>query len=710
MTAIVPRVQEQGPTGPGRRPGCPAKDVVGDTMPKAEQRRARVLVVDDDPAAVVLLARYLREAGHEVLTAENGVAALNILQAEGPPMIIADWMMPGMDGLKLCRAVREHEGISFAYVIIVTAHSNDNGLIQAFDAGADDYLTKPFKRRELMARVRAGERIIHLQADLGRRNREVHRINAEMEITHRKLAEANATLNRMASTDELTGLINRRAALSRLADYWVAADRHTQSLACVAVDIDHFKDFNDVYGHEVGDLVLQETARVLRRTARREEPVCRMGGEEFLMLCPLSTETMAAVGAERLRTATESSVVQCGDLELRVTISLGIAERTPAMSGPDDLLRAADDALYAAKDSGRNRVCLASVVKNAAVTESLSRALNDDGARSDTKCAADQNARILVADDDASARTLCGRFLERAGYQVTQAVDGVDALEKVNRDPPDVIILDTAMPGLSGLECTRALKGNSATQNIPVVMIAGRTDGTGVEMCLEAGVDEYLNKPLHGQELLVRIRSMLRLRQRGSGSPIGGAVPADQSHALTHLLDFARDSALAPDLPTVLDRTISTTAELTHCRRVAIMFPDADHGRLRVARSIGLEAEVARGICVPPGGRTSGWVFASGDAVLVNRSEGMAPRGHEYDSDFFVSTPLMSTPLRTGEHIVGVLNLSGRHRGTPFEPHEVEYVSLICRTAAAAIYEHLAGRPQPSPTLPRTGVFTGACG
>ena len=329
-------------------------------MSEAEQDRVRTLVVDDDPVALTLLAKHLRSAGHEVFTAHDGAEALKILSVDGPPMVITDWLMPEMDGLELCRAIRTHEGIAFAYVIIMTARDVEEGLVKAFDAGADDYLAKPFNRRELMARVRAGERIIQLQADLERRNREVHRINAEMEIAHHKLARANEKLNLMATTDELTGLTNRREALARLAHAWVSSGRHAHPLSCIALDIDHFKSFNDSHGHAVGDLVLKEAARILKRTARKDEPVCRVGGEEFLVLCEQSTEKTAAVGAERLRGAIESGTVQSGEFELRVTVSLGVAERTPEMHDPDDLLKAADEALYAAKHSGRNRVCRAS--------------------------------------------------------------------------------------------------------------------------------------------------------------------------------------------------------------------------------------------------------------------------------------------------------------------------------------------------------------
>ena len=264
----------------------------------------RVLVVDDDPSALALLTIYLTGAGYEVLTAANGVEAINILVTKGAPIVISDWVMPEMDGLELCRAIRMHEGIPFAFVIIVTARQTaDDRIVEAFDAGADDYLCKPYKPKELLARLRAGERIVRLQREVDSRSREAHRQNAEIEIAYRKLAAANERLDRMASTDELTGLFNRREAMVRLGDCWASAERHGDPLACIVLDIDHFKNVNDTYGHAAGDIVLRETAGVLRASARREEAVCRLGGEEFLIICPRSTEAMAAVAAQRLRQA-----------------------------------------------------------------------------------------------------------------------------------------------------------------------------------------------------------------------------------------------------------------------------------------------------------------------------------------------------------------------------------------------------------------------
>jgi diguanylate cyclase (GGDEF)-like protein len=325
---------------------------------------ARVLIVDDDAAAATVLGRHLREAGYGVRATRNGAEALRLLINEDISIVVTDWVMPDMDGLELCRVIRAHEGIPFAYVIIMSAsRTSDDQLVEAFGAGADDFVRKPYSVKEVLARIRAGERIMKLQRELRSRNREVHRYNAELEVAYRKLAAANRELNRMATTDELTGLLNRREAMIRLEDCWAASERHGDSLACIVLDIDHFKHCNDAHGHGVGDAVLKSTAAVLHDVGRRGEPVCRIGGEEFLVICPQSTEAMVAKGAERLRRAVEDHAITCGQLTVRVTISAGVAERNSTMNSPDDLLRAADAALYAAKDAGRNVVRLASAAR-----------------------------------------------------------------------------------------------------------------------------------------------------------------------------------------------------------------------------------------------------------------------------------------------------------------------------------------------------------
>ena len=196
-----------------------------------EGKSQPVLIVDDDPVDSKHLQRHLDSAGYEVLVATNGDEAMRVLLARETPIIITDWVMPEMDGGELCHAIRSHEGIRYAYVIVLTAHSSEDRIVEAFEAGADDYLAKPFKSRELLARMRAGERIIELQRSLDARNREVHRFNAEQAIANAKLAEANEKLNRIATYDELTGLLNRREALNRLEAFWAGSDRRHQPLA-----------------------------------------------------------------------------------------------------------------------------------------------------------------------------------------------------------------------------------------------------------------------------------------------------------------------------------------------------------------------------------------------------------------------------------------------------------------------------------------------
>lgn len=335
-------------------------------MPPSESSETaqptRILVVDDDPAAIVLHERILTDAGYQVLKARNGREAMACILADGPLLILTDWSMPEMDGLELCREIRSHEAIPFAYVIVLTASdAGPEQIAQALEAGADDYLKKPFQRRELVARIHAGKRIVHLHEAVDCRNRELHRANADMAIAYSRLGEANELLKKMVVTDELTGLYNRREAMNRLSVDWASSVRRGTPLACIGIDIDKFKSINDTHGHAVGDAVLKETARVLSTAARREESVCRIGGEEFLVLCSQATSEEAQVAAERLRAAVESTVVRTGELELSMTISLGVAQRTKEMNSFDDLLREADHALYDAKKAGRNRVVVAGV-------------------------------------------------------------------------------------------------------------------------------------------------------------------------------------------------------------------------------------------------------------------------------------------------------------------------------------------------------------
>lgn len=309
----------------------------------------RILVVDDDPVTVELLRDQLHAAGHAVMTAPNGQVALEIALHNAVELIITDWLMPEMDGIEFCRALRGTRHGQRIYIIMLTGQEDDACLVRAFEAGADDYIVKPVNPRVLAARIRGGARLIRLRHEVEHEREENRQYLAELAVANRRLEQA-------ALTDVLTGLPNRRYATRRLNQAWSAAKRVKAPLACMLIDIDHFKQINDTYGHQQGDLVLCEIARVLRAAARTDDEVCRIGGEEFLVICANSDARSAQGTAERLRAAVEGHPIELQGTRNTLTVSIGVAVHARGDSSPDALLKAADKAVYTAKRLGRNRV------------------------------------------------------------------------------------------------------------------------------------------------------------------------------------------------------------------------------------------------------------------------------------------------------------------------------------------------------------------
>ena len=308
----------------------------------------KVVVIDDDRVERMLLQRHLTAAGHQVHLASNGIEGLRLVLDVNPHLVVTDLVMPGMDGVALCKTLRQTKIGRQLYLIMLTSTEEEQSQVEAFDAGADDFLIKPFRPRILLARLRACQRLLSLQEEVRYDKERLDRCMAELGIANRKLQQ-------MALTDTLTGLNNRRYALDRLDQEWAVALRTHQALSCMMIDIDHFKCINDTYGHDVGDLVLHELAEVMHSTLRRNDVACRFGGEEFLVICPATDQEGALILAERLRTAVEEHAFN-SSLSLHATVSVGLGMRAPWMIQPADLLKAADQGLYAAKRNGRNRV------------------------------------------------------------------------------------------------------------------------------------------------------------------------------------------------------------------------------------------------------------------------------------------------------------------------------------------------------------------
>jgi putative two-component system response regulator len=308
-----------------------------------------VLVVEDDQIVRDNLVKLLTQAGYAVLTANDGEQALRILVDRKTQLVISDWIMPGMNGLELCRQARSLLADRHVHFIMLTIQTERARLVEAYDAGVDDFIVKPFDATELLVRLRVGCRAVQTQETLRRENDGSQKKNAQ-------LAVLNSKLEKLAITDDLTGLFNRRHAMVRLDEQWALSSRYGNPLAVATFDIDHFKRVNDTFGHDAGDQVLKEVGRLLRQASRTTDVICRIGGEEFLVIFPLQSDSDAVVYAERCRALMASMPLKINGIEIPVTCSAGIANRTPAMFCPADLLKASDAALYQAKRTGRNRV------------------------------------------------------------------------------------------------------------------------------------------------------------------------------------------------------------------------------------------------------------------------------------------------------------------------------------------------------------------
>lgn len=313
----------------------------------------KVLVVDDDPLSLELLSQYLQAAGYPVVQARDGQEAIELLKNGGASIVVSDWIMPGMDGPELCRMIRAHEEIGFVYFIMLTIHSDKSRLMEAFQSGVDDFASKPFHEGELMARVRAGMRVVYLQEQLAHYNLQTQRANAELALANEKLQHAS-------NTDELTGLPNRRCLLNRLTMHWTMAHQHQTPLSCLLIDLDRFKHVNDTFGHEVGDQVLKTFAQVMRRVCGPGDELARLGGEEFAVLVVNQSSPQAEHLAQRLRQQMAVQSFAVNGQRFQVTVSIGIAEVGRTMINSQMLLKAADEAMYQAKAAGRNCIRLAS--------------------------------------------------------------------------------------------------------------------------------------------------------------------------------------------------------------------------------------------------------------------------------------------------------------------------------------------------------------
>jgi two-component system chemotaxis response regulator CheY len=301
---------------------------------KKKDQAIKVLIAEDNAVSAKILQKNINEWGYEVVYAKDGKEAWSSLQNEGIRLAVLDWMMPEINGLQLCKRIREngHREVDkeYTYVILLTAKGEQKDLIEGLSAGADDYITKPFNHLELKARLKTGRRIIDLE---------------------RQLQE-------QASRDSLTGLWNRKRMFRILEKEINRAYRNELPVAILMMDIDKFKSINDTYGHQIGDQVLIQMANLLKKSIRNYDEICRYGGDELLLILPNCTAAETESIAERLRQNVTNHTIKSDSVDLNVTLSFGGASSESYRSGvsPNILISAADEALLEAKNKGRNCV------------------------------------------------------------------------------------------------------------------------------------------------------------------------------------------------------------------------------------------------------------------------------------------------------------------------------------------------------------------
>ena len=297
----------------------------------------KILIADDDPVSRRLLEKTLLQAGYDVLAVPNGMAAAEQLcKQDGPRLALLDWEMPELDGPAVCREVRKKKDQGYVYMILLTSKGLKTDIVTGLGSGADDYLTKPFDSGELKARLRTGQRILHLEG---------------------RLVEARENMRFKATHDALTSLLNRGVIMELLGREISRSRRERIPTAILLCDVDHFKSINDTHGHLIGDEVLQEAARRLLLSVRSYDYVGRYGGEEFLIILNNCDPVSAPRRAEEIRRSLSDTPVHTSIGPLLVTMSMGVHQTANwGVQSVEELLHQVDGAMYAAKTAGRNRI------------------------------------------------------------------------------------------------------------------------------------------------------------------------------------------------------------------------------------------------------------------------------------------------------------------------------------------------------------------
>lgn len=454
------------------RPASLDESAITQIRPALFEKSPRVLLVDDDEIALEHMRELVTAAGYEVATATSGEAALTELRREFAPIVILDRGMPGMDGLELCRAIRDGTHYpGYVYIMLCTAHDSEDEILAGLNAGADDYLSKRASGTQLIARLATARRIFALE---------------------QSLKHVSEERRRMAMTDVLTGAHNRRYFMSHLRRELKRARRFGHQVTLVALDIDHFKHINDRFGHAAGDAVLIEFSRRIQEALPRECDWCaRLGGEEFVVVLPQTELAGGGIVAERIRRAVTAAPIRTPAGQVDVTVSAGVSGSAvfsdPESASVEQLLRRADDCLYSSKRHGRDRVTV-----DAAPTDQR-RALG----------------KLLYVDDDPDIREIVQMALSLDGkVEVLTSDGGERALLSMRTDKPDLVVLDVMMPGMDGPTLLKRMRRDPDLAHIPVIFMTAKVSSEEAERFRELSAIGVIAKPFDPMTLAGQVRAL----------------------------------------------------------------------------------------------------------------------------------------------------------------------------------------------------------
>ena len=447
-----------------------------------------IMVIDDDEATTIAIQKHLELAGFTkcVLVTDSHAAIEKVNEAK-PDLVLLDLFMP-CNGADILRQIRQNENTKNIPILTLTSNEDELTRTTVLNLGANDFINKPVSAHELVARVRN---------------------TLSSKVAFDQLSMRSRQLQEDVLTDSLTGIANRRAFDFELNRKMIEWQRQRTPVSLLLLDIDHFKKVNDTYGHQFGDFVLQTIANTVCSSSREMDLVCRVGGEEFAVILPVTRPCESNQAAERIRIAIENTTIEFEDSAINLTVSVGIAN---AIKGDDAALffRRADAALYAGKQRGRNCSTLHDGTQCVGLDSTQpngSRALQPLKESSDLNITA---LNVLIVDDEPSTAAVVKKYLNQGGFErVITETESENAFELVLDKGPDLILLDIRMPGVDGLTLLQTIRSDNRTEHIPVVILTSTSDTDTKVKALNLGANDFLQKPVNSSELLARVRNTL---------------------------------------------------------------------------------------------------------------------------------------------------------------------------------------------------------